>query len=549
MSAARPLAKRIFLFCFPPMCLALFAGFLAVNSAVRGRVKEGLKESLLRIEEVLNKTDADHNRRHSQLIAILSENSGLKAAMGLYREITSSDHKALPQARRTIEAQLRDLVGMLDYDLLLVADSDGRAVAAHLENGEAKAQSEFLLRTIKPAPVLKIGGKLYETTTVPINLGKENLGTLMVGREFDFGSLDHVGYAALFAGDELILTTFPSQPGSLDSQLQAQCGRRLDGCEMEVNGETYLALAVKRASLGESYHLLSLQPIDAAMERFTRGFKPAFLVIGACSVLTVLVLSVIVSRSVSRPLTDLVTHLRDSEKTGDLGSDFHTRSSTKEVNQLADALNRAAESVKESRHSLQEAYLQFVETMAQTLDARDTYTAGHSNRVSEYSVAIATAMELSPEQIEIINIGAKLHDIGKIGIPDAVLQKPGRLTAEEYELIKQHPRIGKRILEKMGRFQTYLPIVELHHENHDGSGYPHGLKGDEIPLEARIVHVADVYDAISSDRAYRKSMSMQRVLETLKEGAGTQFDPRVVKALLSLILKREVLCEESLATA
>ena len=93
MSPARPLAKRIFLFCFPPMCLALFAGFLAVNSAVRGRVKEGLKESLLRIEEVLNKTDAEHNRRHSQLIAILSENSGLKAAMGLYRETTSSDQQ------------------------------------------------------------------------------------------------------------------------------------------------------------------------------------------------------------------------------------------------------------------------------------------------------------------------------------------------------------------------------------------------------------------------------------------------------------------------
>jgi HD-GYP domain-containing protein (c-di-GMP phosphodiesterase class II) len=531
------------------MCLALFAGFLAVNSAVRGRVKEGLKESLLRIEEVLNKADAEHNRRHSQLIAILSENSGLKAAMGLYRETTSSDRKALPQARRTIEAQLRELVGMLDYDLLLVADSDGRAVAAHLENGEAKAQSEFLLGMIKPAPVLKIGDKLYETTTVPINLGKENLGSLTVGRNFDFGSLNHVGYAVLLGGDELLLTTFPSQPGWLDSQLQVQCGTRLDGCELEIAGETYLALSVNRASLGKSYRLLSLQPINAAMDQFTRGFKPAFLLIGACSALAVLLLSVIVSRSVSRPLTNLVTHLRDSEKTGELGSDFHTRSSTREVNQLADALNRAAESVKESRQSLQEAYLQFVETMAQALDARDTYTAGHSNRVSEYSVAIATAMELSPERIETINVGAKLHDIGKIGIPDAVLQKPGRLTAEEYELIKQHPRIGKRILEKMGRFQTYLPIVELHHENHDGSGYPHGLKGDEIPLEARIVHVADVYDAISSDRAYRKSMSMQRVLETLKEGAGSQFDPNVVEALLSLILQREVLCEESLATA
>jgi len=532
MPPARSLATRIFLFYFPPMCLALLAGFFAVNGAVRARVKEGLKESLLKIEEVLNKTDAEHNRRHSQLIAILSENSGLKAAMGLYRETTSSDQKVLLQARRTIEAQLRDLVGMLDYDLLLVADSDGRAVAARLGKGEVKERPEFLLAVIKPAPILRVGNKLYETTTVPINLGRENLGSLTVGREFDFGSLNHVGYAAIWDGDELLLTTFPSQSGSLKSQFQAQCGRRLDGCELEVGGETYLALAVKRASLGEPYHLLSLQPIDAAMDQFTRGFKPAFLVIGACSVLTVLLLSVIVSRSVSRPLTDLVTHLRDSEKTGDLGSDFHTRSSTKEVNQLAYALNRAAESVKESRQSLQEAYLQFVETMAQTLDARDTYTAGHSNRVSEYSVAIAAAMKLSPEQIEIINIGAKLHDIGKIGIPDAVLQKPGRLTAEEFELIKQHPRIGKRILEKMGRFQTYLPIVELHHENHDGSGYPHGLKGEAIPLEARIVHVADVYDAISSDRAYRKSMSMPRVLETLEEGAGTQFDPKVVRSLL-----------------
>ncbi len=547
MPPARSLATRIFLFYFPPVCLALLAGFFAVNSAVRARVKEGLKESLLKIEEVLNKTDAEHNQRHNQLIAILSENSGLKAAMGLYRE-TSSDPEALLQARRTIEAQLRDLVGMLDYDLLLVADSDGRALAAHLEKGEVKVRPEFLLTLIKPAPILKVGDKLYETTTVPINLGNENLGNLTVGRKFDFGSLNHVGYAALLDEDELLLTTFPSESGSLESQLQAQCGRKPDGCELVVGGATYLTLAVKRARLRESYHLLSLQPIDAAMDQFTRGFKPAFLVVGACSVLTVLLLSVIVSRSVSRPLTDLVTHLRNSEKTGELGSDFHTKSSTKEVNQLAYALNRAAKSVTESQQSLQEAYLQFVETMAQALDARDTYTAGHSNRVSEYSVAIAAAMKLSPEQIEIVNIGAKLHDIGKIGIPDAVLQKPGRLTAEEFELIKQHPRIGKRILEKMGRFRNYLPIVELHHENHDGSGYPHGLKGEEIPLEARIVHVADVYDAISSDRAYRKSMSMQRVLETLEEGAGTQFDPKAVKALLSLLPQREVLCEESLAT-
>jgi len=189
-------------------------------------------------------------------------------------------------------------------------------------------------------------------------------------------------------------------------------------------------------------------------------------------------------------------------------------------------LNRAAGSILESHQNLESAYVEFVETMAQALDARDTYTAGHSHRVSEYSVAIAQAMGLASESVEMIRIGAELHDIGKIGIPDHVLQKPGRLSPQEFDLIKQHPQIGKRILEKVGRFDRYLPIVELHHENHDGTGYPYGLKDDGIPIEARIVHVADVYDAITSDRAYRRAMTRTQVFELLERGTGTQFDLR-----------------------
>lgn len=187
------------------------------------------------------------------------------------------------------------------------------------------------------------------------------------------------------------------------------------------------------------------------------------------------------------------------------------------------------------------ANLQFVEMMAEALDARDPYTAAHSFRVSVNSTIIAGVMELPPEQIEVIRIGAKLHDIGKIGIPDAVLQKPGRLTSEEYALIQLHTAIGKKILDKAGSFQKYLPIVELHHEDYDGGGYPYGLKGEQIPLEVRIVHVADVYDAIISDRTYRMAMSHEQVVELLAEGSGTLFDPAVVDAFLKILCDPEIL--------
>jgi putative nucleotidyltransferase with HDIG domain len=539
----RSLATRIFLMYFPAMCVALAAGFFAINSMVRSRIKEGLKTSLHGIETVLAKTDSEHDRYTTQLLAMLSENAGLKASMGLYREISGPESVA--QARRTVQLQLRELTEMLDYNLAIVSDADGQPIAV-LVNGSIVDRP--LPELADPSALLKIGETLYETTTVPINLGDENLGHLTVGRQFEFGSLAHIGYAALFESGHLLLTNLSMSQNDLAAQIAKQCGVVTDGCEIQFEGTTYLALRVRRARLGHGYDLLSFQPLDAAIEQFTRGFRSTFLLISGCGVLAALLLSAVVSRSVIRPLTDLVDQLRSSESTGSLSPGFHAHSSTEEVNRLAEALNRAALSVRESRQNLESAYVEFVETMAQALDARDAYTAGHSHRVSEYSVAIARAMGLAPEKVQLIRIGAELHDIGKIGIPDDVLQKPGRLSKEEFDLIKQHPQIGKRILEKVGRFDQYLPIVELHHENYDGTGYPHGLKGNDVPMEARIVHVADVYDAITSDRAYRRAMSSLQVFELLERGTGTQFDPEVMEAFMGLLHPEEAVCEEQLAT-
>lgn len=191
----------------------------------------------------------------------------------------------------------------------------------------------------------------------------------------------------------------------------------------------------------------------------------------------------------------------------------------------------------EKNTQIQRMTLQSIMTIANTIDAKDEYTRGHSRRVAEYSVAIAREMGLSTEEAERIRFIALLHDIGKIGVPDSVLNKPGKLTDEEYTLMKQHTVIGADILKDI----TTIPGIDVgaryHHERYDGSGYPDGLKEEEIPFVARIIAAADAYDAMTSNRVYRRQLNHDKVMSELKNGLGTQFDPVVGQALINLVEK------------
>jgi putative nucleotidyltransferase with HDIG domain len=180
-------------------------------------------------------------------------------------------------------------------------------------------------------------------------------------------------------------------------------------------------------------------------------------------------------------------------------------------------------------------FLMTLETLAKSLEARDVYTRGHSQRVSEVSMMIGEKMGLSAEALEELRVGTILHDIGKIGVPDSILNKPGRLTDEEFVIMKSHPVIGYEICSPLGVSEGVLMIIRNHHEKLDGSGYPDGLKGGELPLSLRIVCVADAFDAMSSRRPYRHVMAMNRVLAELSAGAGVQFDPVVVETLKELL--------------
>lgn len=183
---------------------------------------------------------------------------------------------------------------------------------------------------------------------------------------------------------------------------------------------------------------------------------------------------------------------------------------------------------------LHEAYLGSIKALAVAIDARDKYTFGHSEEVVKYARAIAKAMHLPRERIEILEHACWLHDIGKIGLPDSILNKPGKLSDEEWVKIKAHPVLGGEILNPLESLKEIVPLVRQHHERCDGKGYPDGLKEEEIPLEARIIAVADAYGAMTSERPYRLAYSPAKAKRELKKHAGHQFDSQVVKALCLL---------------
>ena len=191
--------------------------------------------------------------------------------------------------------------------------------------------------------------------------------------------------------------------------------------------------------------------------------------------------------------------------------------------------------IKKINQELEKAYLESIETLRYTVEAKDAYTRGHSDRVSQYSVLIGKHLGLSDDDLRTLRIGGLFHDIGKIGVPDSILLKDAKLTDDEYSEIKNHPSIGAHILSTATIFKNMIPIVKHHHERFDGHGYPSQLKGTDIPYLARIAAIADSFDAMTSKRTYRDSMSIEAVIEEFERCKGTQFDPDLTDVFLDIL--------------
>ena len=208
--------------------------------------------------------------------------------------------------------------------------------------------------------------------------------------------------------------------------------------------------------------------------------------------------------------------------------------SVEQMKEIKSINNQLSDTYKQ----LEQAYMESIQTLRYTVEAKDTYTRGHSDRVSEFSALIGKKLGLSAEDIRRLEIGGLFHDIGKIGVPDTILQKEGKLSEDEYSEIKNHPTIGAHILSTASIFQDILPIVKYHHERYDGKGYPEQLSGEKIPYLARITAIADTFDAMTSKRSYRDSLPMETVVSEIERCSGSQFDPKIAEVFID-ILKNE----------
>jgi putative nucleotidyltransferase with HDIG domain len=547
-------ATRTFLSSFVPFALLLAVSFWAIRMSVIATVRDGLRASVRDNQVALSREQIRNQVRDRKWLQGVAESSTLKAGLQLlstertgasvdrsHKSVEERAHNAVldlaynttqDQASNTVQDQLSEICDSLGFDFIMVSGLHGEPLAAVLRSGGGFTPIKFFHVQPPEQGFFSADNRLYEVTSVAVQEDGAQVATLTVGALFDISRFG-VPAVLLHNGAVIAAQMRDVAPAQIEKALATCAGG--SECEPRIQDQAYLSLPLGLPSAaGDRYVLRSLQNVDAASAPLQAILRKLFLVAGLAALAAMFAISALSSRSIARPLAEVAAQLRRSAMTGDLPEFPEREGGVQEIRDLTRGFNHAAKAVREGRERLTLAYVQFVGSLAQALDARDAYTAGHSRRVSEYSCAIAKALKIPDQEMETVRTGALLHDLGKIGISDLVLQKPGRLTPEENELIQQHPVIGKRILENVQGLESYLDIVELHHENLDGSGYPHGLKGEETPLHARIVKVADAYDAITSDRPYRRGKSHGDAMAILRKACGTEMDPAVVEAFAAL---------------
>jgi len=309
-----------------------------------------------------------------------------------------------------------------------------------------------------------------------------------------------------------------------------------DKLETDEYGTTLSGYAPIRDEVGKPLAILGID-IDAAnihaMKKEILKGSVIFLMI---AIVLAIILGALISGRVVQPIKQLkrgVDYIKDghwSHKVNISGKD--------EIAQLASSFNKMAEGLAHSQQLLRSYFFDSVKSMAMLLEAKDRYTSGHSQSTADYSEKIALRMGVDPTVVKYFKSIVLLHDIGKVGVKDTLLQKPGKLDEKEFELMKQHPLLGEQILMPILEDPLMRSVIRNHHERHDGQGYPDGLSEDKIPLLVSIVTVADSYDAMTSNRSYRQAMSKEAAIEQLVKNKGTQFNPKVVDIFLE-ILKEE----------
>jgi len=274
----------------------------------------------------------------------------------------------------------------------------------------------------------------------------------------------------------------------------------------------------------------------------------------AVALLLAIAASVLFASGIAHPIRQLAQRTREIAQ-----GNYQQRLTLKarnEIGELAENFNVMSESIEQAVDQLKKAahensllFLNSVRMLAAAIDAKDPYTRGHSERVARYSIGIGKNLNLSDKDMRSLRVSALLHDVGKIGIDDRILRKPGALSEDEFEVMKGHPAKGAAIMSGVAQLIDIVPGMKYHHEKWSGGGYPEGLEGEQIPMQARIVAIADTFDAMTTNRPYQKAMELSYVVEKIKSFAGTRFDPRVVDAFVAAVKRGDIQIEEQVRGA
>jgi putative nucleotidyltransferase with HDIG domain len=527
---------------FTTVAMLLVVVFVGVTVSVRDRVRQTVTSNLESSQRMFAALETRRDRELRAQAASLAENPTLKAALDTYvAESGTTDESSRTQLLATVTRELDKLAARVEADAIVVVDARQNILqaAGRLADRWPRGRRVTLVETADGAApsasdadaIVQLTDTTFRVVTVPLVLENGPIGTLYLAT-----SLDH-GYAeALYnlsrtdiaiVSDNLMLASTLTPQTAREFEASIARSRAAAGT-MELEGEAH---AFRRLVHVANTSFYAIGSIDEAARAEIREAMRVLALIAVGAMLLALVGSFWLARLLTEPVGRLSASLAQMAAARVVDGRLPLTGSSRELDTLTETFNALMASVGAAETETEAAYTGAIRALALALDARDPYTAGHSERVSVLSVSIGRALNMAADDLEVLRLGALLHDIGKIGVPDEVLRKPGALTDAEYDTIKQHPVLGARILRSVPFLSRHIPIVELHHERPDGRGYPFGLLDQDIPLAARIVHVADAYDAMTSARAYRRARPAGEALRELWRCSGTEFHAEVVGAL------------------
>jgi putative nucleotidyltransferase with HDIG domain len=523
---------------FGTVAIVLVAVFVLIAVDVQRRVRAWVVANLDAGQQAAARVE--ERRRHDLLamISTLAENPTLKAAVDTWHSERGLDGALEQELVATVQREADKIAARIDADVLALADVDGKVIVSAGRRRVAWAQGHLLKARGADEPaefVARVESGAFHVVGVPLRFGDAVIGSLEVGRAIDRGLARELadfvrGDSVIAIDGELVATTLPAEAAA-EWQVLRSLGPQTAAL-IDLGGESY---ALRHLYDVPPARFFTLAAIDGPARVATAAALARLSGIGVVALVLAGFGSYWVAHAMTRPINRLSASVSAMTIARRFDTPLTATGTTREIDALTGTFNDLIRAVAAAEEQTQAAYLGAIRALAAALDARDPYTAGHSERVSVLAVAMGEALKLTADDVETLRLGALLHDIGKIGVPDEVLGKPAALTASEFEMIRAHPVIGAHILQSIPFLRPHLPIVELHHERPDGRGYPYGLSADAIPLAARIVHVADAYDAMTSARAYRPARLSQEAVAELRRCTGTDFDAAAVQALVDAL--------------